>query len=103
MRRSFRVSSSSRRACLCRRALGFLGVPRRRGDDKLRLSARNKLEGTITRITLDGGSAQVELAVGENRIVASITAEAVEELGLEEGATAWAVVKASDVMIGAPH
>jgi molybdopterin-binding protein len=32
-----------------------------------------------------------------------ITAEAVEELALEEGATAWAVVKASDVMIGAPH
>ena len=78
-------------------------VAARGGGEDLRLSARNKLEGTITRITVDGGSAQIELAVGENRIVASITAEAVEELGLEEGATAWAVIKASDVMIGAPH
>jgi molybdopterin-binding protein len=69
----------------------------------VRISARNKLEGEVTRITKEGATAVVELDVGGQRVVASITAEAVEELGLQEGSRAWAVIKASDVMIGAAH
>jgi len=65
----------------------------------MRLSARNRLTGTVTGITRGEAIANVVLDVGGQRIVSSITVEAVEELGLREGATATAVIKASDVMI----
>ncbi len=69
----------------------------------MQLSARNKLSGTITKITRGEAIANVELDVTGQRLVASITVEAVEELGLREGTECWAVVKASDVMVGVPH
>jgi molybdate transport system regulatory protein len=65
----------------------------------LKLSARNKLVGTVTSITKGEAIANVALDVNGQRLVASITVEAVEELGLTEGASVTAVVKASDVMI----
>jgi len=65
----------------------------------MKLSARNHLQGTIARITRGEAIANVVLDVGGQRIVASITAEAVDDLGLREGQTASAVIKASDVMI----
>jgi len=65
----------------------------------MRLSARNRLTGTVAGITRGEAIANVVLDVGGQRIVSSITVEAVEELGLREGATATAVIKASDVMI----
>ena len=64
------------------------------------LSARNRLDGTIVKITRGEAIANVVLDVGGQRIVASITVEAVDELGLKEGSSATAVIKASDVMIG---
>lgn len=69
----------------------------------MRLSARNKLPATITKITRGEAIANVELDVNGQRLVASITVEAVEDLGLREGIECWAVVKASDVMVGVPH
>jgi molybdopterin-binding protein len=68
----------------------------------MKLSARNVLEGKIRHIQKGATTAQVvlELRSGET-ITASITNEAVEELGLTEGAEALAVIKASDVMIAA--
>jgi molybdopterin-binding protein len=69
----------------------------------VRLSARNKLPATITKITRGEAIANVELDVNGQRLVASITVEAVEDLGLREGIECWAVVKASDVMVGVPH
>ena len=69
----------------------------------MQLSARNKLSGTITKITRGEATANVELDVNGQRLVASITVEAVEDLGLREGTECWAVVKASDVMVGIPH
>jgi len=66
----------------------------------MKLSARNRLDGTVVEITRGEAIANVVLDVGGQRIVASITVEAVDELGLKEGSSATAVIKASDVMIG---
>lgn len=65
----------------------------------MRLSARNQLPGTVTEIRRGEAIANVVLDVGGQRLVASITVEAVDELGLAEGSAVTAIVKASDVMI----
>lgn len=65
----------------------------------MRLSARNQLRGTVTKVNQGAAIANVELDVQGQRLVASITVEAVRELGLEEGSAVTAVIKASDVMI----
>ncbi len=65
----------------------------------MKLSARNQLAGTVVEIRRGAAIANVVLDVGGQRIVASITVEAVDELGLTEGSPATAVVKASDVMV----
>jgi molybdopterin-binding protein len=66
----------------------------------MKLSARNKLAGKVVSIHRGEAIANVEVDVGGNRILASITVEAVDELGLVEGKDVTAVIKASDVMIG---
>jgi molybdopterin-binding protein len=66
----------------------------------MKLSARNQLAGTVVSITKGEAIANVELDVAGQRLVASITVEAIEELGLVVGAEIVAVIKASDVMIG---
>jgi molybdopterin-binding protein len=63
------------------------------------LSARNQLEGTVVAVTRDGIMAQVELACGPYRIVSVITREAADELDLEPGDQATAVVKATSVEV----
>jgi molybdopterin-binding protein len=65
----------------------------------VKLSARNQLTGTVTAIRKGEAIANVVLDVAGQRLVASITVEAVEELGLAEGSEVTAVVKASDVII----
>ena len=65
----------------------------------MKLSARNQLPGTVVEIRRGAAIANVVLDVGGQRLVASITVEAVDELGLNEGARATAIVKASDVII----
>ena len=66
----------------------------------MKLSARNKLKGKILEVKKGATTAHVRLEIGPGLIVtASITNEAVEELGLKTGGTATAIVKASDVMI----
>jgi molybdopterin-binding protein len=65
----------------------------------MKLSARNKLKGTVRGITRGEAIANVELDVAGQRVVASITVEAVDELALSEGMQVTAVIKASDVMI----
>ena len=65
----------------------------------MKLSARNQLAGTVRSIRRGEAIANVELDVGGQRLVASITVEAVDELGLEAGSEVVAVIKASDVMI----
>ena len=68
----------------------------------MKLSARNQLSGTVTGINKGEAIANVELDVAGQRLVASITVEAVQELGLQPGAEIVAVIKASDVMIATP-
>lgn len=65
----------------------------------MRLSARNQLRGTIRGINRGAAIANVEVEVAGQRVVASITVEAVDSLGLQEGDEVTAVIKASDVMI----
>lgn len=64
------------------------------------LSARNTLAGEVTRVESDevSGKVTLELTSGET-VTALITSDSVEELGIEEGDTVEAVVKATDVMI----
>lgn len=66
----------------------------------MKLSARNKLKGKILDVKEGATTAHVRLEIAPSQIVtASITNEAVEELGLKPGGAAIAVIKASDVMI----
>ena len=68
----------------------------------MKISARNQLPGTVRSITEGAAIANVELDVCGNRVVASITVEAVRELGLSEGTSVVAVIKASDVLVALP-
>ena len=63
------------------------------------LSTRNRLPGTITEVVKGEAAAKVSLDVEGNKMVALITRESAEELGLEEGQRVLALVKATDVMI----
>lgn len=69
-----------------------------RADDEL--SARNRFRGVVRSVEVEGFLARVEIDVTEPaRVVAIITREAVEELGLKRGAGAAAVVKSTSVMV----
>jgi len=67
----------------------------------VKLSARNQLPATVTGITSGEATANVVLEVSGQRLVSSITVEAVDELGLSEGSQVTAVIKASDVILAA--
>ena len=67
----------------------------------MKLSARNQLSGTVVAVTKGQTTAHVRIDIGGGVIVtSSITNEAVDDLALEVGDKAMAVIKASDVMIG---
>ena len=66
----------------------------------MKLSARNQLAGTILEIHKGATTSHVILDVNGAKLFASITNEAVDELGLAVGKTATAIIKASDVMVG---
>jgi molybdopterin-binding protein len=65
----------------------------------VKLSARNQLHGTVSEIRKGEAIANVVIDVAGQRLVASITVEAVAELGLSEGSDVTAVIKASDVIV----
>jgi molybdopterin-binding protein len=66
----------------------------------MKISARNQIPARVTASTHGEAIANVALDAGGVRLVASITVEAVRELGIAEGSEVTAIVKASDVMIG---
>jgi molybdopterin-binding protein len=68
-------------------------------NERMKLSARNKINATVTGITRGEATANVALDADGIRLVASITVEAAEELGLAEGSEVTAVIKASDVIL----
>jgi molybdopterin-binding protein len=65
----------------------------------MKISARNRIKGTVTEVTKGATTAHVKIDVGGTTVTASITNEAVDELKLAKGQTAYAVIKASDVMV----
>jgi molybdopterin-binding protein len=84
-----------------RRRVPAAEIERLRGDGATQhMSARNRFHGTVTSVRVDGLLAQVELAVTEPaRVVAVVTRDAVEELGLKPGMAATALVKSTSVMV----
>jgi molybdopterin-binding protein len=67
----------------------------------MKLSARNQIRGKVLEVKKGQTTAHVRISIGGNAVVtSSITNEAVDELGLREGDDVYAVIKASDVMIG---
>lgn len=66
----------------------------------MKLSARNVLPGTVTEIVTGTVTSHVRIDLGGSTVTASITNDAVKELGLKVGSRASAVIKASDVMVG---
>ncbi len=66
----------------------------------MKISARNVLKGKIIGITKGATTSHVRIDIGGATVTASITNEAVDDLKLAVGRDAYAVVKASDVMVG---
>jgi molybdopterin-binding protein len=67
----------------------------------MKLSARNRLKGTIVEVKKGTTTSHVRIDIGGGQVVtAAITNESVDELKLAAGQTAYAVIKASDVMVG---
>jgi molybdopterin-binding protein len=66
----------------------------------MKISARNRLAGTVTEIVTGAVTSHVRIDIGGSVVTASITNEAVTELGLTVGRPAYAIIKASDVMVG---
>jgi molybdopterin-binding protein len=63
------------------------------------ISGRNQLRGIVEEIRVDGLLAQVRLRIGDQRLTAVITRDAVDELKLKRGGTALAIIKSTEVMI----
>ncbi|WP_200329560.1 molybdopterin-binding protein [Leucobacter sp. L43] len=84
-------------ASLARRALDL--APGSAAPGTTRQSARNRFTGIVTGVQCEGLVAQVELQCGPNRIVSLMTAEALDDLDIEVGSRATAIVKATTVMI----
>jgi molybdopterin-binding protein len=65
----------------------------------MRISARNQLKGTVVEVKKGATTSHVRVDIGGKVVTASITNEAVDELGIRIGNQVTAVIKASDVMI----
>ncbi len=63
------------------------------------ISGRNQLRGVVDEIRVDGLLAQVRLRIGDQRLTAVITRDAVDELKLTRGSVALAIIKSTEVMI----
>ena len=66
----------------------------------MKLSARNQLKGKIIEVKKGATTAHVRIDVGGRIITASIANESADELKLEKGKTAYAIIKATSVMVG---
>lgn len=84
-----------------RRVVAASEVDRIRGDGAgAHISARNRLHGIVTEVKTDGLMAQVEMVVTDPvRLVAVVTRDAVEEIGLKPGMATTALVKSTNVLI----
>lgn len=71
-------------------------------SDGITSSARNRMTGLVTRVERDGLTAIIEIQVGPHRIVSLMTRDAADDLALEVGDLASAVVKATNVVVEIP-
>ena len=69
------------------------------GGVLVRISGRNRLQGIVDEVRREGLVAQVRLRIGDQRLTAVITRDALDELGLKRGDEATALIKATEVMI----
>ena len=74
-------------------------VPRRAGGVLMVVSGRNRLRGIVEEVRRDGLIAQVRLRIGDQRLTAVITRDALDELRLKRGDEATALIKSTEVMI----
>ena len=89
-----------RRDAANRRVVPASEIERLKGGGGEALSARNRFRGVVREVRVEGLLAQVEIDVTEpTRVVAVITADAADELGLKPGMSAAGVVKATSVMV----
>jgi molybdopterin-binding protein len=83
-----------------RRVVTAKEIERLRGGGDSHMSARNRFSGTVQSVEVEGLLAQVEILVDRPvRVVAVVTRDAVEELGLKAGSPATAIVKSTSVMV----
>lgn len=84
-----------------RRIVRASEIERLRGDPgTAHLSARNRFKGVVTDVQVEGLMAKVEIVVSDPvRLVAIVTRDAVEEIGVKPGMATTAVVKSTSVMI----
>jgi molybdopterin-binding protein len=66
----------------------------------MKISARNQLKGKIVEVKKGATTSRVRIDIGGQVIMASITNESVDDLGLAAGKTAYAIIKATSVMVG---
>ena len=78
--------------------LGRPAVPAPRGS--MTISARNRLRGTIARLQFDGLMAEVVIRIGDQELVSVITRSSADRIGLELGDEVFAVIKATEVILG---
>lgn len=67
----------------------------------MKISARNQLKGTVSSVAEGAVNGVVAIDLGDATVKADITMESIKELGLEEGMTAYAIIKATNVMFAA--
>ena len=87
------MASQGRMVSLPRRTRRATGVV-------VAISGRNQLRGIVEEVRVEGLLAQVRLRIGDQRLTAIITRDAVEELKLKRGQPALAIIKSTEVMIG---
>jgi molybdopterin-binding protein len=93
------VRDARNRRLVPRSEIERLSEPPRRHTTGHPLSARNRFPGVVRSVEVDGVMALVEIEAGPFRVVAAVTRDSVEELGLAPGVRATAAVKATSVMV----
>jgi molybdopterin-binding protein len=69
-------------------------------EASMKISARNVLKGKITKVVKGATTSHILIDVNGATVTSSITNEAVDDLKLKEGMSAYAIIKSSDVMVG---
>ena len=97
-----RLSEAEIERLLARQSPASPSAPRRSGKSAaliVGLSGRNRLRGFVEEVRVDGLMGQVRLRIGDQRLTAVVTSDALAELKLRRGDDALAIIKSTEVMI----